>query len=231
MPRRDVESIGLVADMAARMRFGRGRGLGLLAGSRLFEPVLKEVVGLAGIRDDDNVVVLGASDRRIIQPVASRCRQIMFVDDLPDEELSRMEAEEHAAGRANVKFQWGRANVIPTPQYTTDRLISLNYLYRSRHPFVVARQMHTTSRHDSTIVCCEPSASLDLRTARKYSRETSLPMDEHRALVAYARSAAAHRGFTREGLTGLMGRVGIQDLEVREMLHGLVLAVRGTVRL
>jgi len=153
------------------------------------------------------------------------------VDDLPDEELARLEREQHAGGLTNVRFQWGRSNVIPTPQYTTDRVISLNYVYRSRHPFLVVRQMHTTSRHGSMIVCCEPSSSLDSRTARKYSREAGLSMPDHRALVAYARTARAHRGFTRDGLRDLLGKAGVQEIAVRELLHGLVIAAKGIVRL
>jgi len=231
MPRRDEQPIGRVADAAARIRLGRGRGLGLLAASRLFEPVLRETIEMADIRSDDNVVVLGSADLRLIPWVAPRCRQLMFVDDLPDDDLERMEAAQQRAGHANVKFQWGRANVIPTPQYTNDRVISVNYVYRSRHPFLVVRQMHTTSRHGSIVVCCEPSASLDSRTARKFSREARLSMDDHRALVAYARTARVHRGFTREGMTALLSRVGIQEVEIRELLHGLVLAARGLVKL
>jgi len=230
MPRKDEEDIGLVADMAARVRFGRGRGLALLAASRVFEPVLEEVAGMAGVQGDDNVVVLGSADLRMIPWISPKCRQLMFVDDRSEDDLARMEAEQRNAGRENVKFQWGRANVIPTPQYTTDRIISVNYVYRARQPFVVVRQMQITSRHGSIVVCCEPSASLDLRTARKYSREARLSMEDHRALVAYARSTLAHRGFTSEGLKGLMTAVGIQDVEVRELLHGLVLAARGFVR-
>jgi hypothetical protein len=221
----------MVADLAARVRLGRGRGLGPLAASRFFEPVLRETIDMADIRSDDNVVVLGSADQRFIPWVASRCRQLMFVDDLPDDDLARMETEQLRAGRQNVKFQWGRANVIPTPQYTNDRVISLNYVYRSRHPFLVVRQMHTTSRHGSIVVCCEPSTSLDSRTARKYSREARLPMDDHRALVAYARTVGVHRGFTREGITALFSRVGVREVEVRELLHGLVLVARGVVKL
>jgi hypothetical protein len=231
MPRRDEQPIGLAAEMAAKIRFGRGRGLASIASSRLFEPVVREIVEMAGITEDDNVVVLGSADLRLVPWVAPRCRQLMFVDDLPDDDLARMETAQHGAGHGNVKFQWGRANVIPTPQYTTDRVIALNYLYRARHPFAVVRQMHVTSRHGSTVVCCEPSASLDSRTARKYSREAALEMDEHRALVAYARSVAAHRGFTREGMKGLLTKAGLQEIELRELLHGLVIAARGKVRL
>jgi hypothetical protein len=230
MPRKDDEAIGLAADVAARVRLGRRRGLALLASSRLFEAVVEEVVEMAGVREDDNVVLLGSDDLRLIPRISPTCRQIVVVDDRSDDDLSAMESKQRDAGRENVKFQWGRASQIPTPQYTTDRIISLNYVYRSRHPFPVVRQMHTTSRHGSTVVCCEPSSSLDLRTARKYSREAGLSMDDHRALVAYARSAVAHRGFTREGIKGLMASVGIQDVEVRELLHGLVLAARGSVR-
>lgn len=231
MPRKDDQAIGLFADIAARVRLGRRRGLAPLASTGLLDPVLREVVEMAEIRDDDNVVILGSSDLRMIPWIAPRCRRLLFVDDLPDDDLSRMEAEQQGAGFRNVRFQWGRANVIPAPQYTTDRVISLNYVFRSRHPQAVVRQMHATSRHGSIIVCCEPSASLDSRTARKYSREAELPMEEHHALVAYARSAAAHRGFTREGMTALFSRSGVQEIEIREILHGLVLAARGVVRL
>ena len=231
MQRRDEQPIGMVADLTARLRLGRGRGLAPLAASRLFEPPLRETIEMADIRTDDNVVVLGSADLRLIPWVAPRCRQLMFVDDLPDDDLARMESEQLGAGYSNVKFQWGRANVIPTPQYTNDRVISINYVYRSRHPFPVVRQMYTTSRHGSLIVCCEPSSSLDSRTARKYSREASLSMEDHRALIAYARTARVHRGFTREGVASLLSRAGIQEVEIRELLHGLVLAARGVVRL
>jgi hypothetical protein len=112
MPRIDEQPIGMIADLAARMRLGRGRGLGLLAASRLFEPVLRETMDMADIRSEDNVVVLGSADLRFIPWVAPRCRQLMFVDDLPDDHLGRMEAEQQRAGHANVRFQWGSAPTI-----------------------------------------------------------------------------------------------------------------------
>ena len=217
--------------MTAKVRLGRDRGLKPLAASAVFEPVLRTVVDWADVQPDDNVVLLGASDLRPIPWIAPKCRQLVVVDDLPEEILTRLGEEHRARGFNSVRFQWGRANVIPTPQYTTDQIFSINYVYRSRHPFVVVRQMHYTSRHGTTVIVCEPSASLDSRTARKYSREAELSMEDHRALVGYARSAAAHRGFTREGLTALMARVGISGVEVKELLHGLVLAARGVVRL
>ncbi|MBI3449543.1 MAG: hypothetical protein HY049_11595 [Acidobacteria bacterium] len=231
MPRRDWESIGWLADMSVRVRLGRARGLAALAASPVFEPVLREVVEMAGVGADDNVVVLGSADLRMIPWIAPRCRQLMVVDDLSEDDLARLEREQHARGLTNVRFQWGRSNVIPTPQYTNDRVISVNYVYRSRHPLLVVRQMHTTSRHGSTIVCCEPSSSLDSRTARKYSREAGLSMEDHRGLVAYARTARAHRAFTRDGLRDLLARAGVQEISVREPMHGLVIAAKGVVRL
>jgi hypothetical protein len=230
MTRRDAEAMGVLADLAARARLGKHRGLEAPGRAKLFEEVTREAVSMLESRPDDNVVLLGAADLRPIPLLAGRCRQLVVVDDLPEEDLSGL-GEQHAArGESRVRFQWGRANVIPTPQYTTDRILSLNYVYRSRHPYVVLRQMHYTSRHGSIVVCCEPSSSLDARTARKYSREAELSMEDHRALIAYARSAAIHRQFTREGLKSLMESVGIVDVEVRELLHGLVLAARGAVK-
>jgi len=223
--------MGLLAEMAARARLGRDRGLSPLAAAPLFGPVLKAASEMAGILPDDNVVILGASDLRPAPWIAPACRRLMIVDDLPEQTLTRLEEDQRSRGLDNVRFQWGRARVIPTPQYTTDRILSINYLFRSRDPAVVIRQMHWTCRHGSTVVCCEPSASLNARTARKYSREAELPMEDHRALVSYARAAAAFRGFTSEGLGALLAGAGIQDIEVRELLHGLVLAARGSVRL
>jgi hypothetical protein len=231
MPRRDAETIGWAAEIAARIRLGRSRGLAAAGAAPLFEPVARAAAEWAAVAPDDNVLLLGAADLRPVPLIAPRCRQLLVVDDLAEDDLTRLEDEQRAAGRANVRFQWGRANVIPAPQYTTDRLVALNYVFRAREPEIVVRQMHFVSRHGSTIVCCEPSASLDGRTARKYSREAGLSMEDHRALVAYARAAAAHRAFTREGLSALLSRAGMKDVEIRELLHGLVLMARGVVRL
>lgn len=231
MPRRDAEKIGPLSALGLRLRLGRGGGLRPLASARLFEPILREVVEMASLTADDNTVLLGAADLRPIPWIAPRCRQLLVVDDLPDPELSRMEKGENGRGVRNVRFQWGTAAGIAAPQYTTDRLISLNFLFRARDPRLAIRQILFTCRHDAIVVCCEPSASLDSRTARKFSREAELSMEEHRALVAYSRAAAAHRGFTREGLTALLSEGGLKEIEIREMLHGLVVAARCRVRL
>jgi len=174
---------------------------------------------MAAVEADDNVVVLGSADLRLIPWIAPRCRQLLVVDDLPDEELARLEREQHAGGLTNVRFQWGRSNVIPTPQYTTDRVISLNYVYRSRHPFLVVRQMHTTSRPRVVLnrPACEPSSSLDSRTARKYSAK---PGCRCRITARWWRTRARPAptaGSPRDGLRDLLGKAGVQEIAVREL--------------
>src|SRR5262245_47301808 len=105
MPRRDSETIGPVAALGLRLRLGRGGGLRPVASAGLFEPVLKEVVEMAALRADDNTVLLGAADLRPVPWIAPKCRQLLVVDDLPDQDLTRMEEGEKGRGVRNVRFQ------------------------------------------------------------------------------------------------------------------------------
>lgn len=228
--RRDDAPMGLVADLSVRLRMGRQRGLDRLGRASIFEPVLREVVSMADVQEEDNVVLLGAADTRPAEWLAPACRRLTVVDDLPDDRLREMERGLHQRGHRNVGFQWGRAGNISTPQYTNEKVVCVNFLFRARDPGLTVKQIFITSRHGARAVICEPSASLETRTARKYSREAQLSMEDHRALVGFARAAAAHRGFTREGMESMMARSGFVDVEIRDLLHGLVVAARGTVK-
>ena len=229
--RKDATAIGWLGKALAGIRTGRWRGLEPLARAAIFEPVLKEVVAMAEIRREDNVALLGAADLRPVPWIAPGCRELIVVDDLPEAALASLQAEHRAKGAGNVRFLWGPAERLPVPQYTVDRVLSVNHLFRARDPRVAAAQIGFVGRHGTTIVCCEPSASLDSRTARKYSREADLGMEEHRALIAYARSAGAWRSFTREGLASLLEEAGAEGVRVRDLMHGLVVAATATIAL
>jgi hypothetical protein len=226
---RDAEKLGAAADLVSRLRLGPSRGAEALAEAPILGQVLREAVEMAEIGPEDNVLLLGGHDQRPIPWIASRCRTLTVLEDLPDERLAALETEGRAKGLENVRLRYWRTGSIAAPQGTADRVLSLNFLYRCLDPEVVCYELTWASHHGCLVVLCEPSASLDDRTARKYSREADLSAEDHRALIRYAKIATIQRRFTHEGLTALMTRQGIKDVEVRELLHGLVLAATGRV--
>ena len=230
MPRKDEETIGFAGNLVCRVRYGRRRGLEKLAAAKVFEPVLDALITLAALKEDDNVLLLGVLDQRPVAAIAPACLRLTSVDDLDFPELNRMEEEWSAKGFKKVQFQQGSGARFPAPQGTIDKLIAINWMFRCPDPFTLMRNVEWVSHHDCKVVFCEPSVSLDQRTARKYSREAELSMEDHDALVRYAATAVAHRRFTREGLQAILSRWKIRDVQVTELLHGLVLAATGTVQ-
>lgn len=222
----DAQRLGAVGDLIARVRLGRERGLSLLAGAGLFEEVFREAVDPGRIGDEDNVILLGGIDERPVLDLAPRCRMLEVMEDLPEDRLASLEAGFKARGHENVRVRHWRSGDIPVPQGTTDCVISMNFLYRCKDPAAAFKDIAYASHHGCRIIVIEPAASLDDRTARKYSREAELSMEDHEALVSYARSACALRRFTREGLEAMMTGAGLRDVKIREALHGLVLAAQ-----
>ncbi|HXI03174.1 MAG TPA: hypothetical protein VNI57_08345 [Candidatus Saccharimonadales bacterium] len=222
MTAHDAEKLGRVASLVARVRLGRGLGADCPATAGFFEKILRDAVSVAAAGSEDNVLQLGVETRTLpwLSPV---CRQVTVLDDFSEADLVRLEAQARTQGLGNVQFKWWSTGAIAAPQGTADRVLAVNFLYRSRDPEAACREIVWASHHACRVIVCEPSASLDDRTARKYSREADLDMRDHRALVAYARSAAVLRRFSREGLTALLTRSGMTGVEVREELHGLVL--------
>jgi len=226
MPRRDDDPIGFAAEFLAKLRFGRGRGLGVVARAGFLGPLLAQMVEMSQIGPEDNVLILGATEGLV--PLAGpRCLRLTVADDLPDEELARLEEVHQGAKPRRIQFMRGKDGVLPSPQGTVDRILAFNWMYRARVPEAVMRGVSWVSHHGCRVLFCEPSVSLDARTARKYSREARLSMPDHQALVAYAGTALTHRRFTPEGLRGMFERAEMKDVQVQEMLHGLVLAVSG----
>lgn len=226
----DAQNLGTVTDLVTRVRLGRDRGAGPpLAGAGVFEPAYMTAVEAAGTEAGDNVVLLGGHDLRLARWLAPRCRMLTVLEDLPDARLAALERQLRGEGLENVQCRWWRTGTIPTPQGTADRVISVNYLYRSKSPAQALRDVVFTSHHGCRVVLCEPSTSLDGRTARKYSREAELSMENHRALVAYARSAGLLRRFSREGLEALLAGAGMKEIQHREVLHGLALLATARV--
>jgi len=122
MPRRDWESIGWLADRVGRVRLGRAAGArrpGRLA--RLRARFLREVVEMAAVEADDNV-----RRPRLGRPAADpldapRCRSCWWsMISRTKSCASRAGAARRGADRTSGS-SGGRSNVIPTPQYTTDR--------------------------------------------------------------------------------------------------------------
>lgn len=227
MGRRDSETMGFAGDWLARMRLGRTRGLEKVVGAGLFGPVLERMVDLAEIGPEDNVLVLGATEP-LVPLVAPRCLRLTLAEDLGDEDLAALEAKHASWGPRKVQFMRGKGGVIPSPQGTVDKILSFGWLYRARVTEAVMRAVQWVSHHGCRVFFSEPSASLDARTARKYSREAGLSMQDHEALLALARTALAHRGFTPEGLRAMCEKAEMKEVRVGEMLHGLVLTASGT---
>jgi len=227
MPRRDADTMGFAAEWLARTRLGRTRGLEKVAGAGLFEPVFESLVDLAKIGPEDNVLVLGATEP-LVPLVAPRCLRLTLAEDLTDEELARLERKHEGYGPRKVQFMRGKGGVVPSPQGTVDRILAFGWLYRARVTEAVMKAVEWVSHHGCRVFFCEPSASLDARTARKYSREAELSMRDHEALLAFAKSALAHRRFTPDGLRAMFEGAGMKEVRVGEMLHGLLLTASGT---
>lgn len=225
----DAQNLGTVTDLLTRFRLGRDRGARPVAGAGIFHKAFQDAVEPAGPGPGDNVVLLGGHDMGLVRWLAPRCRVLSVLEDLPDRELAAREREVGNEGIENVRFRWWRTGTIPTPQGTADRVISANYLYRAKSPAQTLRDIVFTSHHGCKVILCEPSVSLDGRTARKYSREAGLSAKDHDALVAYARSAGLLRRFSREGLESLLAAAGMRSIQLREVLHGLALAATASV--
>ena len=229
MQRHDAQKLGVVGDMLARVRLGRYRGAEPMGRAGIFAQAYRQAVEEAAPGPEDNVVLLGAHDTRPLDWISAACRSLTVLDDLSEAQMAALEGEARSRGMRNVQYKWWRTGTIPTPQGTADRIISLDFLYRSIDPATVIRDLIFTSHHGCRLVLCEPSASLDGRTARKYSREAELDMPDHQALVAYAKSAMALRRFTREGLDRLLQGSGLREVRIREALHGLALCASARV--
>lgn len=225
----DGATIGAVAGLLARVRERRARRDATMSSSRLIGRVHEEACGKLTVGPEDNVLLLGAADLRPAGRIAPLCRALTVLDDLPEGRMTALGAGPGFAGRENVRFRHWRSGGIPVPQGTTDRILSLGFLYRARDPRAIAMELVWASHHGCTLALCEPSASLDDRTARKYSREAELSMQDHEALLAYTRSATSLRRFSREGFVSLLGRAGMKSVEVGELLHGLFLLATARV--
>lgn len=225
----DGATLGGVAGLLARLREGRGRRDATMSTSQLLGRVHEDAAGRIPIGPEDNVLLLGAGDLRPVERIASACRALMILDDLPEGRMTALGAEPRFRAFQNIRFRQWRSGGIPAPQGTMDRILSLSYLYRSRDALAVAGELVWSGHHGCAVVVCEPSATLDDRTARKYSREAELSMEEHAALLAYTRSATSMRRFSREGLASLLTRSGMKDVEVGELLHGLILVATARV--
>jgi hypothetical protein len=230
MPRKDEDKIGFVGNLLCRVRFGRLAGLETLAGAKVFEPVSDALVELAELKEDDNVLMLGAVERRPIAAIAPACLRLTSIEDLDYPGLNRMEDEWKGKGFKKVQFQQGSGARFPVPQGTIDKLLAVNWMFRCPDPSELMGNAEWVSHHDCKIVFCEPSVKLDPRSAREYSREAGLPAEDQNALVRYAAAATAHRRFTREGLQSIFSKGRIQDIQVTELLDGLVLAATGIVK-
>ena len=218
-----------MADLMARIRLGRDRGVAALSKAGAFEPVHRGLIESVAIGPEDNVVLLGGHDLRPAMLIAPRCRLLTVLEDMPDAALIEREADLRGKGLRNVNFKWWRSGTIPTPQGTADCIISLNFIFRTKDPATAFRDLVFTSHHGCRLAICEPSSSLDGRTVRKYSREADLSMGDHRALVVWSKSAAAHRSFSREGLSSLMQQSGMKQVHVKDVLHGLALMATAVV--
>lgn len=225
----DAQRLGTVADLVARFRLGRDRGSQPLARAGIFEKAYHEALRATEAGPEDNVTLLGGHDLRPVRWLAPRCRMLDVLEDHPEDRLAALERQMKSEGLHNVRFRWWRTGTIPIPQGTADCVISVNFLYRAKRPAQVLKDVVFASHHGCRVVLCEPSTSLDGRTARKYSREAELSAEDHGALVAYARGAVLLRRFSREGLEALMAGAGLKRIQIREVLHGLALAADATV--
>lgn len=169
---------------------------------------------------------VGCGPGALIIEVAKRVKNAVGVDYDP-EMIAHAERNAHAAGVSNIEFSVARAQRLPFEDETFDLVTATSVLYLLPEPKVGLREMKRVLRPGGIAADMDPSTQMTHERIDKFAREHELSEFEWDALHGWLSAAQYNHRFSPDSIRQLYEGAGLEVLEIKEYMDGMVIFCKG----
>lgn len=194
--------------------------------SGFYQTRLKEFLSFVDPKAEMRALDVGCGPGALIIELAKRVKEAVGVDYDP-EMIAHAERNARVAGVLNIEFRVARAQRLPFEDETFDLVTATSVIYLLPEPKVGLREMKRVLRPGGIAADMDPSTRMTHERIDKFAREQELSEFEWDALHGWLSAAQYNHRFSPNSIRELYEDAGLEVLEIKEYMDGMVLFCKG----